>query len=463
MPVATLNSSWLLFRHLSHSGEDDFVRRDPDLNLFEEGDSMKKALTSVGIVFLIASFSAGCGSLDPRVEKQIELVGSELTDVSVVVDKVKIRVGQGLGEINGLMIANPEGYVATNAFEMEQLRMNFGIVSSLTGGPLVLDELVIYYPVVNLEKRPQEGSNLKDISDSTENNMAEADRKSAAEEPASKGKPGEPFRIAISRLVIEGVTLNVRLSDGTTRSGTLPGITLTDVGGDEGVTPGGLGLVVIGTMAGEMLKQAVARELIERAGNIKDALNSENILETLVDRLNLTPEQREKVRPAVENLSEALAATIDTWEEQGFIDRESLSGQLEPLLEKIRGKLAVVLDSEQVQALQGSLASLEEDAVEVIRFAVIEMISKRLGVTPEQAAQLRPMLRENLAAMSKLLSSFAAETGKSFEEFKAASDDLRNSLKARLRNVLDADQMKTLDALQDEIVERIRNASFVKD
>lgn len=424
---------------------------------------MKKVLTCVGIVCLAAGFSAGCGSLDPRVEKQIELVGSELTDVSVVVDKVKIRVGQGLGEINGLMIANPEGYVATNAFEMGQLRMNLGIVSSLTGGPLVIDELVIYYPVVNLEKRPREGSNLKDISDSTERNMAEADRKSAAEEPASKEKPGEPLRIAISRLVIEGVTLNVRLADGTARSGTLPGIELTDVGGDEGVTPGGLGRLVIGAMAGEMLKQAVARELIEGAGNIKDALNAENILETLVDRLKLTPGQREKVRPAVENLSEALAATIDAWVEKGFIDRESLSGQLKPLLEKIRGKLADALDSEQVQALQGTLSRLEEDAVEIIRFAVIERISKRLGLTPEEAARLRPMLRENLVAMSELLSSFAVEAGKSFEEFKAASDDLRDSLKARLSKMLDADQMEILDALQEEIVERIRNASFAKD
>jgi hypothetical protein len=394
------------------------------------------------------------------VDRQIELVGSELTGVSVTAGEVRIKLGRGLGEIKGLTIANPDGYVATNAFEMEQLRMNLGIVSSLAGEPLVLDELVIYQPVVNLEKKSQERSNLKDISDNTERNMEEADRKSAAEEPASKEKPGEPFRIVVRKLVIEGVTLNVRRADGTTRSGTLPSIELTDVGGDEGVTPGGLGLVVIGAMAGEMLKQAVARELIEREGNIRNALSAENVLEILVDRLKLTPEQREKARPAVESVSEALAATIDAWVEQGFVDRESLSEQLAPLLEKIKVRLADTLDSEQVQALQSSLARLEEDAVEVIRFAVIEMIFERLGVTPEQAEQLRPMLRENLAEMSKLLSSFAAKPDRSFEEFKVACDELRDSLRARLRNVLDADQLKALITLQDELVERIRNASF---
>ena len=114
-------------------------------------------------------------------------------------------------------------------------------ISPLTGEPLVLDELVISHPVVNLERNSQETSNLKDISENAEKNQDEADRKSAEEEPASEEKPGEPFRIIIRRLVIEGVTLNVRLADGTTRSGTLPSIELTDVGGDGGVTPGGLG------------------------------------------------------------------------------------------------------------------------------------------------------------------------------------------------------------------------------
>jgi hypothetical protein len=394
------------------------------------------------------------------VKRQIELVGSELTDVPVIVGKVKIRVGQGLGDVRGLTIANPDGYVATNAFEMDQLRMNLGILTSLTGEPLVLDELVIYYPVVNLEKNPQEGSNLKDISENTENNMAEADRKSAAEEPASEETPGAPFRIVIRRLVIEGVTLNVRRADGTTHTGTLPGIELTDVGGDEGVTPGGLGLVVIGAMAGEMLKQVVARELIEGAGNIRDALSAENILAALGDRLKLTPEQREKVRPVVESVSEALAATIDVWVAQGFVDSESLAEQLAPLVEDVKAKFAHALKSEQMQTLQGALARLEDDAVEVIRFAVIERVSERLGVTPGQAGQLRPMLRENLVELSELLSRFAAESGRSFEEFKVAYDELQETLRARLRNVLDADQLKALDALRDELVERIRNASF---
>ena len=142
------------------------------------------------------------------------------------------------------------------------------------------------------------------------------------------------------------------------------------------------------------------------------------------------------------------------------MDRESLSEQMAPVLEKIKVQLAAALDSEQVQSLQSSLARLEDDAGEVIRFAVIERVSERLGVTPGQAAQLRPMLRENLVELSELLSRFAAESGKSFEEFRVAYDALHETLRVRLSSVLDTDQLKALDALRDELVERIRNASF---
>ena len=419
---------------------------------------MMSVMRGIGIVLLAAGLGAGCGRLADRVDRQIELVGSELTGVTVTAGEVKIRLGRGMGEINGLTVANPEGYVATNAFEMERLRMNLGIFSTLAGDPLVLDELIISSPVVNLEKKSREISNLKEISENAEENMAEADRKSAAEEPASKEAPGEPFRIVVHRLVIEGVTLNVRLADGTTRSGTLPSIEMTDVGGDEGVTPGGLGLAVIGAMAGEMLRQAVARELIERSGRVREALSAENILEILTERLNLTPGQRERVRPVVESAAAALAATVDAWVKQGYIDRHTLSKEIEPPLGKIRVELEGALDSAQVRTLEKSLAGLKEDAFEVIRYAVIEMVSQRLGATPEQASQLRPLLRENLVEVSELLSRFAAGGIGSMEEFEQAYDDLRRGLRARVNSVLDPGQLEELDRLQEELSARVRKA-----
>ncbi len=421
---------------------------------------MKRFLIGVGTVLLVTSVTAGCGRLGQRVDEHIERVGSELTGVPVRVERVKLKLARGSGEITGVTIANPEGYTAANAFEMQLLRVNLGLVASLGGDPLVLDELVIDSPVVNFEAGHDGRSNLKELSDNLERNRQRADEESAALETASEDEPGKPIRIAVRKLVIEGVTLNVRPVDGGERSGTLPSIELSDVGGDGGATPAGLGAVVLAAMAGEMLKQAVARELIEGAGNIRAALTAENLLAALGERLKMTPRQRDRAKPAVERIAAALRASVDAWVAQGFVDLDSLSAQLAPVVADVKMSLAEVLDAGQVQTLEGFLTRLGADASEVIRFALIERVAQRLDVTPEQLARLRPLLRENLVAVSALVRRFVNEPGASFEEFRSAYDDLSQKLRARLKQELDADQLRLLTMMHEELLSRIREVSF---
>ncbi len=126
----------------------------------------------------------------------------------------------------------------------------------------------------------------------------------------------------------------------------------------------------------------------------------------------------------------------------------------------LQTRLADVLDERQVQTLESFLARLDADASEVIRFALIERVAQRLEVTPEQLARLRPLLRENLLAVSALVRRFVNEPRGSFEEFRLAYDDLSQKLRTRLKAELDADQMRLLTTLQEELLGRIREASF---
>jgi hypothetical protein len=256
--------------------------------------------------------------------------------------------------------------------------------------------------------------------------------------------------------VIEGVTLNVRSADGTTRSAILPSIRLIDVGGDEGTTPGGLGLVVIKAMTSEMLKQVVARELIEGAGNIQKALAADNILDVFDSRLNLTPEQREKIRPIIENLSTALVTTIDVWVAQGFVDLDELYEQMTPVMEDLKTRCEMILESEQFKTVSQLIAGLKENATEIIRFAVVEQMSVRLDMTPEQLKQVRPILREHLVKISNLLQDFTANSDWSFEEFKASYENLESLLRERLKDKLNSDQIQKLTNFQSEILDRIQ-------
>ena len=230
---------------------------------------MKKTLIGGAVLVLLFAFAIVwlLGSLDEIVKDQIEVIGSELTGVPVRVGSVDIDVKAGAGQIRRLRIGNPEGYAAANAFDMSLLRLDIDL-KSLGKQPLVLDELIIDSPVVNMEINQRGGSNLKEILDNVSKNGQQADAK------AETGDTGEPMRLAIRRLRIEGVTFTESnpLEKGEPRSGTLPAIEKTNVGGSQGATPAKIGEIVIGALGRQIAQQAAKKKMTEvieeKAGGI---------------------------------------------------------------------------------------------------------------------------------------------------------------------------------------------------
>ena len=416
---------------------------------------MKKLLTGLGIAVLISSLTA-CGRLNSHIDEQIEEVGGDLTEVAVDVKQVKIRLGGGSGQITDLSVANPEGYVAANAFEMDLLRMNIGLIASLRGPPIVLDELVIDSPVLTLELNEHGGSNLRDLADNVRRKLEQADSKPAQEQKKPDDAAGESVRIAVRKLVIEGVTFNLRRRDGTLRSGTLPTIELSDVGGEQGKTPAGLGAVVIISMAGEMLKQAAAHRLIEGV-----EFDAEKVLSFLDQKLDLSSEQRVEMRVVAESISRGLNDAISMWLTQGFVDTDSLSRDIEPFADQARGMLQEVLDSNQMQQFETFLVDLDEEAIDAIRTELVARLAGTLGLNDEQIVQLRPILRQHLEQVGELLSRrIATQPDRSIEGFKAGYDGIRAETREKLKEVLDDSQMKALIQRQDELREKIQHSIF---
>lgn len=400
-------------------------------------------------------FSLGCSKIGTKLEDHIELVGSTLTETPVTIEKVKVKAARGAVEINDFRVANPQGYVARNALSCDRIYLNVGIVSTVAGEPLAIDRLVISYPVLNLEQDAGGGSNLKEIADNVEQNMQQADKDSAEFEPASAETPSEPFRLTIDELIIEGVTLNVLRADGTTASAVLPPVRLEQVGGDEGVTPAQLGLVVAGAITGEMLKEMIARSLIERAGDIKQALSAENLLAALDYTLDLSPELQQKIKPLVEELSRGLVDAIDAWVEQGYIDLAELNTQLAPVLDLFEQGMAEFLDSEQFTALQSRLESIRGNALEVLRHLAINQIAGYLEITPDQLLQLRPVLHEHFVRISETIREVAANPERSKEMLVAAYNDNAVLLQASLEPILSSAQMERVSIWLDEVLDKI--------
>ena len=73
---------------------------------------MKKIL--IGLLLILLLISAGAyfvlGNINSIVKNQIEKQGSGALQTQVQVSDVNIQLLDGLGEINGFSIANPEGF-----------------------------------------------------------------------------------------------------------------------------------------------------------------------------------------------------------------------------------------------------------------------------------------------------------------------------------------------------------------
>lgn len=217
---------------------------------------MKKALTVIGILVIIVAIAMFWlfSSLDGIVKKQIEVVGSELTGTKVSVGGVALELTKGKGRITGLTVANPGGYETSNAFDMKLLQLGLDL-ESIGKSPLILDELVIDAPRVTMETNAKGQSNLKQISDNVSANTAKADK--AADEQ-QKAAGGEPLRILIRKLVIKDLGYQVKtpVKQLENAEGTLPTITLSNVGGKNGGTPAEIGKVVIGDLTKRVIKRA---------------------------------------------------------------------------------------------------------------------------------------------------------------------------------------------------------------
>lgn len=415
---------------------------------------MKTPLVLLSIVFLFLNVS-GCGRLNERIENEIEKVGQDLTEERVNVTWVKIRIGGGSGQITGLTIPNPEGYEAENAFEMDLLRINVGVLASLDRPPIVLDELIVDSPTLNFEMNDRGGSNLKDIADTVQKNSVQAEHEPKEEQSNSGGDRKKPTRIAVRKLIIKDVNFSVRRADGSLRSGTLPTIELTDVGGGEGKTPAGLGAAVIVAMAAEMLKQAVAHKLMEGL-----RFDGERVLSLLDERLNLTSAQRSEVKVVADEISQSLNEAIERWVEKGFIDHTLLSEDLEPVAEEARTLLKDILDNEQVQELEALLANLDEEIVDAVRTALVDRLSDALALTGEQRVELRPILRQHIEQVGLLLGAFVNNPDRSVTKFKVDYNALQSNTQMKLQRILDTNQLEALTKHQDNVREKIQSVLF---
>lgn len=227
---------------------------------------MKKILIGIAALLIVGAIALYLlvGNLDKILKGAIEGAGSELLGVPVTVASVELDLKSGMGQISGITIANPAGYKAANAFRMDTIRLGLDL-SSLRKQPIVIRELNIQSPTVDLEVNEQGGSNMQTLLDNIKQNSAKTDEKAAEEQPSQEETDTkEPVKLSFTKLAITGVTVNGVVPGQEPTQVVLPDIVKENVGGTEGLTPAQVGGVIIGDIAAQSLQAIVEKKLSEK-------------------------------------------------------------------------------------------------------------------------------------------------------------------------------------------------------
>lgn len=248
---------------------------------------MKKFVLFTAFLLIIAGgaflFLSG-DAVNALIKKQIEQVGTEVTEQSVTVKQVDMKLLKGAGTIKGLVLANPSKYSAPSAFSLNEITLDINL-KSLTSDLIVIDQITIDKPEAVVEFLENGGANVKDILDSIKKNTSSGEK---IEQPEN-GKP-EPI-IRVNKFLLSGVALTVDLTKlgNKAHQVVLSDINLTNIGGDSGMPASKLGaelvkqaLSSIWTQAkkeqGDILKgqveEKVKDKVKEKLGGFLDKLNN---------------------------------------------------------------------------------------------------------------------------------------------------------------------------------------------
>ncbi len=174
-------------------------------------------------------------NLDPLVKSAIESYGSRITGTRVEVASVSISPRSGEGTIRGLKVANPAGFSEGTALEMEQLTMAIDI-ASLGGEPVIIKQVLVSGPKVNLEADAEGNTNIEAIG---KHAKSASGRQSAEPEADATPRDTPAKRMRIDQFTFQQGTVSADLAAlGAERyEAKLPAIQLENLGGAAGGTP----------------------------------------------------------------------------------------------------------------------------------------------------------------------------------------------------------------------------------
>ncbi len=234
---------------------------------------MKKVIVIIALMALLAGgafwFIAG-GALNDLIKAKIEQVGKQITEQSVTVKSVDIKLFKGAGTIKGVALSNPQKYKANSLFSLNEVTLDINL-ESLTTDIIIIDKIIIESPEVIVEFTKTGGSNLQDIISTMNKNLIKSTTDKKSVEPVTNTVEAI---IKVKQFILAGVALTVDLTElgNKVHRKTLTDINLINIGGDTGLPVSQLGAELLKQTLSSILKQVKKEQRKQIKDKVKEKM-----------------------------------------------------------------------------------------------------------------------------------------------------------------------------------------------
>ena len=225
---------------------------------------MKKFI--LGFIVVIIAVAGGAAyylntNLDGLIKAAVEKYGSAAIQADVRLKEVKLSLTNGEGAFSDLRVGNPKGFSTADAVSVGTVSVKVDKNSITSGGPIIVNEIVVQKPQVSFEANNNGESNLQTLSQNTQHNASVA-----------SGKAGDNKKESGTKVIIKDLYIRdgqIEISQPLLKqplSAALPVIHLSDLGKDNGgVTPSQVADAVLHAISMSATKVA-SNALAEKLG-----------------------------------------------------------------------------------------------------------------------------------------------------------------------------------------------------
>ena len=189
-----------------------------------------------------------------------------------------------------------------------------------------------------------------------------------------------------------------------------------------------------------------------------ETFDTEKMISDLNDKIELSKEQWEKLKPVLGEKSDELKKSINEYVDKGYIEMEEMSRKLKGVSEDTEKKLEVFLNSEEMQKLKSYLNELDEEAIKEAKDRLVAEVSEILVLTEDQLDKLKPVLEDSMSRMSEMIQELADRGSSGWEEFKKQYKTLTDELKKKLEDTLDRHQMERFEEYKQDKRDKVEKA-----